>query len=110
MYNEVNEVYDNCAICQMESGLPRKYEYKKILPKHAFYTISIDALGPLPRSKSGCRFILVAIEASANGLRLGKPKILPQKPLLIFFYKTSSIAMSAPKYSCLTTALISMPA
>ena len=38
------------------------HEFKLVSPKHAFYTVSVDAIGPFPRTRSGCWFILIAVD------------------------------------------------
>ena len=62
LIEDVHEVHQNCQICQQESGPPCKFEYKQILPSHAFHSISLDAVGPFPTTFGKKKMLLVAID------------------------------------------------
>ena len=62
MRASIPDVLSACHECQIQRPRPSSHEFKLILPQHAFHTVSIDAVGPFPRSRSGNRFILIAID------------------------------------------------
>lgn len=51
-----------CHKYQLQRPRASSHEFKLILPLHADHTVSIDAVGPFPRSRLGKRFILIVIE------------------------------------------------
>jgi hypothetical protein len=62
MYKNIKSYVQSCDQCQ------RRGKYKRIEPFHPipvfepFYQIGIDIVGPLPRTKNGNRYIVVAID------------------------------------------------
>ncbi|KAJ9087070.1 hypothetical protein DSO57_1036897 [Entomophthora muscae] len=50
----IPDVLSSFHTCQLQRLQLSQHEFKLIPLKHAFHTISIDAVGPLPCSCSGC--------------------------------------------------------
>ena len=62
MYNTVKEWVKTCDVCQRQ-GIPRRQEpLHPISVGQPFDRIGIDYVGPLPRTKQGNRYIVVATE------------------------------------------------
>ena len=61
MRASIPDVVASCLECQLQRPRPSSHEFKLVLPENAFHTISIDAIDPLPKSRTGCRFILIAV-------------------------------------------------
>ena len=68
IYEDINEVYNNCVTCQTEFRLPRKFEYKKILSKHVFYIVSLEAISLLLTTFEKKKILLLAFIILQNGL------------------------------------------
>ena len=62
MYENIREYVRSCDICQ------RRGKYRRTEPLHPipvgepFYRIGIDYVGPLPRTKEGNKYIIVAMD------------------------------------------------
>src|ERR1044071_1646603 len=62
MYEDIREYVRSCDICQ------RRGKYRRTEPLHPipvgepFYRIGIDYVGPLPRTKEGNKYIIVAMD------------------------------------------------
>ena len=61
LYNDVEEFCHCCTQCQKSSkkGVPKAPLVPLPVVSTPFQKIAMDIVGPLPRSRSGCRYILV---------------------------------------------------
>lgn len=62
MLESLLDIIDACRKCKVHKGWREKFKITPIPPTFAFHTVSIDSIGPLPCSKKGNRWILVAID------------------------------------------------
>ena len=63
MHGNVLEVIHSCIKCIKEKPRRGKIYYKPILPKFAFHMVSIDVVGLLQKSSSGCKNLIVAVDS-----------------------------------------------
>lgn len=59
---DVIDVIKQCEICQRYASRRRKGEMVRIEVKSPFYRVGIDIVGPLPRSRTGKRYIVAATD------------------------------------------------
>ena len=81
----IPDVLASCHDCQLQRPRATAHEFKLVPPQHAFHTVSIDAVGPLPRSCSGCRFILVAVDHFSKWVEARPTKYITSKTTAAFF-------------------------
>lgn len=62
VYRDIYDYVRGCQGCQKASSIPR-YTHTAIIPLSSlFETFSIDFAGPLPKTKNGKQYILIAVE------------------------------------------------
>ena len=62
MYDDIKAYVRSCDSCQRRGKSKRNEPLHPIPVGEPFYQIGIDIVGPLPRSKKGKRYIVVAID------------------------------------------------
>ena len=62
MYENIREYVKSCDACQRRGKPQRKSELNPIEVHTPFYQIGIDFVGPLPKTKRGNRYIIVAMD------------------------------------------------
>ncbi len=62
MFEDVRNYINSCDICQRRGGSERREMLRPIKVEGPFYRIGIDIKGPLPRTKDGNRYIIVAMD------------------------------------------------
>ena len=62
MLNNITTYIKSCDQCQRRGKPQGKHELHPIKVKEPFYQIGIDIVGPLPQTKKGNRYIVVAID------------------------------------------------
>ena len=58
----IPDVVASCLDCQLHRNHPNAHTFKFVTPQHAFHTVSIDAIGPFPCTRSSAWFILLAVD------------------------------------------------
>ena len=74
----------SCHDCQLQRPRASTHEFKLVLPQHAFHTVSINAVGPLPRSRSGCWFILIVVDHFSKWVEARPTKDITAKTTALF--------------------------
>ena len=62
MFDDVRSYVRSCDVCQRRGPPERKEPLVPLAVKEPFYQIGIDVKGPLPRTSSGNRYIIVAMD------------------------------------------------
>ena len=62
MYENIREYVKSCDACQQRGKPQGKHELNPIEVHTLFYQIGIDFVGPLPKTKKGNRYIIIAID------------------------------------------------
>ncbi len=69
VFAEVKEYCKTCSTCQLIGKSTEKHKAPLVLPPIIgvpFRRVSIDIVGPLPRTSSGCRFILTVMDHASR--------------------------------------------
>ncbi|KAF5196167.1 Pol polyprotein, partial [Thalictrum thalictroides] len=74
MLESLVDLIDSCQRCKVQWTWKEKFNLNPVAPKFAFHTVSIDTIGPLPVSRKGNRWIIVAID---NFTRWVEAKAVP---------------------------------
>ena len=62
MFEDIREYVKNCDNCQRRGPSTRKEPLHPILVKAPFHRVGLDIKGPLPITKTGNRYIIVAMD------------------------------------------------
>src|SRR5215216_2295667 len=62
MFENIREYIKNCDNCQRRGPITRKEPLQPILVKAPFHRVGLDIKGPLPITKTGNRYIIVAMD------------------------------------------------
>jgi hypothetical protein len=62
MYKDIEEYIKTCDICQRRGHEVQRQNLQPLEVKYPFYRVGIDIKGPLPPSKHGNRYIIVAMD------------------------------------------------
>jgi hypothetical protein len=62
MFDDIREYVQTCDICQRRGPPERKEPLIPLTVKEPFHQIGIDVKGPLPRTSTGNRYIIVAMD------------------------------------------------
>ena len=62
MFEDFREYVKNCDNCQRRGPSTRKEPLHPILVKAPFHRVGLDIKGPLPITKTGNRYIIVAMD------------------------------------------------
>ena len=58
---DIQEYLDNCIMCFQYCPLPKSFSYETNKVSSPFHNVSIDVVGPLPRTFHSNQYIIVAI-------------------------------------------------
>lgn len=62
MYQDICRVIKNCHVCKKFSDTRTNLQKFRIQLEEPFYRISIDCIGPMPKSSNNKKYIIVAID------------------------------------------------
>ena len=81
-YEDIKRYAESCDACQRR-GCSKQNNLLHPIPVHSpFYQIGIDFVGPLPRTKRGKKYIIVAMDYLTKWPEARPYRKILQKPLL----------------------------
>jgi transposase InsO family protein len=101
MMDKVVEVVKNCTVCQMRAKKQHtRVEVARpiVVPKSPFHMIGCDAVGPVVESKTGNRYILVAVDYLTKWpMAMAVPNI-NEETTAEFLYRQVVVSYGVPNF------------
>ena len=97
MFEDIREYIKNCDNCQRRGPITRKEPLQLILVKSPFHRVGLDIKGPLPITKSGNRYIIVAMDYFTKWPEARAIKDIKAETVAKFLYEEVICRHGAPE-------------